>query len=394
MYKGISKFVMALGVMLALIACSSKPAYVTQNKIYADVMGFSDTVMFDYRFYQLSGSKEEYNANLAAIDETIHSLERGSNTALFYSMDVALDRIRAVYRNSIKNSQNTLARDTDTRYYIVILTDGLDNISTQLARNNGRGRFSDVTEYAAKLQERMSTIFGKGNKTNIFQSYVLVFKGADLQGNGFTDAEIRRRMAPLTGAQNAPRPQPIVSDDTRELLTQFVTEFRDTYTYTSFSFLIPKGYADKNSRVSMQLVDAFGNACAFEGTFTRRGGNLLSGEGKYTFEDIKTSEGFTFAELVDGSLQEDTADKNSTNARFTITHLHYSNTLYEVADNKQYIYDEGAWRMNSERGSGGGKDRNAYILLLLDRSRSLTDQDVLMTEETVLYIIRNMIEAL
>jgi hypothetical protein len=144
----------------------------------------------------------------------------------------------------------------------------------------------------------------------------------------------------------------------------------------------------------MQLVDAFGNDCAFEGTFVRRGGNFLSGEGKYTFENIQTSAGFAFAELVDGSLQEDTADKNSTNARFTITHLRYGNTLYEVADNKQYIYDDGAWRMNSERGAGGGRDRNAYILLLLDRSRSLTDQDVQMTEETVLYIIRNMIEAL
>jgi hypothetical protein len=389
---------MVLGVTLALgtglIACASKPPYVVQNKIYADVIGFSDTVMFDYRFYQLSGNQDEYAANLAAIGETIHSLGRGSNTALFYSMDVALDRIKAIFRNSSRDTGNTLARDTDTRYYIVILTDGLDNISTQLARNNNRGRYNNVDEYAAKLQERMSTIFGKGNKTNIFQSYVLVFKGDDLRGNGFTDAEIQRRMAPLTGAQNASRPQPIVSDDTRELLTQFITQFRDTYTYTSFSFLIPKGYADKNSRVSMQLVDAFGNDCAFEGTFARRGGGVLSGERKYTLENIQTSEGFTFAELKNGVLKEDITEKNSTNARFTITHLNYKNTLYEVADNKQYIYDDGAWRMNSERSGAGSKDRNAYVLLLLDRSSSLTDQDVQMTEETVLYIIRNMVEAL
>jgi hypothetical protein len=357
-------------------------------------MGFSDTVMFDYRFYQLSGNEDEYAANLAAIGETIHSLGRGSNTALFYSMDVALDRIKAIFRNSVRDTRNTLVRDTDTRYYIVILTDGLDNISTQLARNSGRGRYNNVDEYAAKLQERMSTVFGKGNTTNIFQSYVLVFKGADLLGNGFTDAVIRGRMAPLTGAQNAPRPQPIVSDDTRELLTQFVTQFRETYTYTSFSFLIPKGYADKNSRVSMQLVDAFGNDCAFEGTFVRGSGGFLSGEGRYTFEDIQTSEGFTFTELETGVLKEDITEKNPTNARFTITHLRHKNTLYEVADNKQYIYDDGAWRMNSERSGAGGKDRNAYVLLLLDRSSSLTDEDVQMTEETVLYIIRNMIEAL
>jgi hypothetical protein len=391
-------FIIAVFCLMGF-SCQTKPVHVDQNKIYADIIGFSDDITTRYQFFRLNGDESDYAESLVAMTETIHTLERGSNTALFYTMDLALDRIQEVYHNADRNPLNNLAGDPETRYYIVLLTDGLDNVSTQLARNNWRRNYKTTEEYAAALQKRMSTILGKSNKTNIFQSFALIYKGRDLQEGGFTDEELYARMSALTGSQNAAKPDPVISGDIQSLVGQLLGQFQQTFAFQSLSFAIPKGYAEKNSRISMQLVDANGNAAAFEADFVQRKADWFMAHGNrqanYALENITASEGLWFEELEEGIIIEDTSvEVNAPSVRFSVNKLSFNNAPYIVSDSLQYIYGEGAWRMNSENTVSMGKDRNVYILLVLDRSQSLTDEDLQKTEEAMASLIRVIVEQL
>jgi hypothetical protein len=245
----------------------------------------------------------------------------------------------------------------------------------------------------------MDTILGKSNTTNIFQSFVLIFKGKDIQESGFTDAELRDRMAPLSGAQNAEKVEPMISSDMQDLLNQLINQLSKSFAFSSLSFFIPKGYAEKNSRISMQLVDANGNAAAIEADFVQRSTNTFTTSGRrpanYALENISTSEGFSFEELENGVILEDTSiDANATSVRFSVNKLLFNGSPFVMSDSRQYIYDGTAWRMNSENAVSNGKDRNAYILLILDRSQSLTDEDLQRTEQLMASLIQVIVEGL
>jgi hypothetical protein len=228
---------------------------------------------------------------------------------------------------------------------------------------------------------------------------VLIYKGKDLQGSGFTDEELYTRMSALTGSQNAAKPEPVISGDIQSLLSQLIGQFQQTFSYPSLSFFIPKGYAEKNSRISMQLVDENGNAAALEADFVQRKADWFMSHGNrqanYVLENITASEGLWFEELEEGTIMEDTSVSISApSVRFAVNKLSFNNAPYIVSDSRQYIYDEGAWRMNSENTVAMGKDRNAYILLVLDRSQSLTDEDLQKTEEAMATLVRIIVEQL
>ena len=120
-----------------------------REKMYAEVLGFNDDVIpkggipKDQIPYDL-----RYDNEISALGEAIYALPSGENTAAFYALDIALDRVAAVQKN-----KNLMEGDPNTRYYIVFFTDGLDNISTILAERNRRGDYASKNEYAAALQE-------------------------------------------------------------------------------------------------------------------------------------------------------------------------------------------------------------------------------------------------
>jgi len=290
--------------------------------------------------------------------------------------------------------------DPNSRYYIIFLTDGLDNVSTNLARINGRGMFRDATEYAEALQERMRTLFSENvrtrtwdplaetsviineldmNTTNSFQSFILFFKGDDIIKSQYTDNELNELLIPFTGSQNAQRPSVIINDNLNQLYEHFENEFD-----LSFSFIIPRGY--EGQRIRMLLNAGAVNEIWFEGNFVRTINPIQNNEFIYSIENITFSNGFSF-ENNDGKIYMNSMRNNSNVVSFTINSLRLNNNNYIVRRNdnvQQWIYDGNKLRFNSE--SAATNSRNAYILFIMDTSSSFGEH-INEAKETVIRII-------
>jgi hypothetical protein len=349
-----------------------------RQKMYADVIGFNDDVITNTRGslerpYNLDDSGEAKELGAA-----IWALSSGSNTAAFYALDVALDRIVEVQKN-----KELMEGDPSTKYYIVFFTDGLDNVSLELARRNRRGDYPNTAEYGAALQERMSQILKKyslfgliksPNMTNSFQSYVLLYKGEDIERSGYTEEELDARLQPFTGAQNEQRPVVIQGSDLEKLLE----DFKNAFVVSSFSFIIPKGYTGERIRMRLNPEDD-PNPVYFEADFKRqkRTRFFFFQEDYYTLENIQTSDGFTLQMPADGIIPMDAefynAEENT--VPFIINGLKNSDRLYRVDKLlvTQWHYD-GGWRINSEYKPDSGSKKNAYVLLVMDTSTSFATQ--------------------
>jgi len=351
----------------------------TQSKIYMDIMGFNDNVILPFG----SGNSQRPPHNMETqngIDNLmnqINSLPSGANTAAFYALDIGLERIAFVKRNFMDN-------DPNSKYYIIFLTDGLDNVSLDLAQRNGRGIYNNIKEYADALQEKMKSnllnyvisrdqsgnnrITSSGpSTTNSFQSFVLLYKGNDIIRSGYTDNELNQMLLPFTGSQNEQRPPVIMSDNLNQLYNEFEKEFA-----LSFSFVIPKGY--EGMRIRMLLNPE--RRIWFEGDLKKEIKSVQRGRNEivYKFENITTSDGFTFNN--DGIIMMDNAlyNENSNIVPFVIDGLRHNNRSYIVKRNdnvQQWFYNENRLRLNSEFNVINRK--NAYILFILDTSTSFNE---------------------
>jgi len=326
------------------------------GKLKADVIGFNDDVTMSYndkgrKPYDLlcENQKDEMN-------DYVLKLQPGSNTAAYYALDLGLDRITEVKKKFME-------KDPNSKYYIVLLTDGLDNVSEQLAKNNNRGKYSSIDDYAEKLQKRMNSIMK--NNTNVFQSFVLVYKGDDLRKSDYSDDELRKNLSKFKGAQNITDTMEVqVDNDLRKLFDNF----KKNLVTASFDFEIPKGYAGKTIRM---LLDSIENIY-FDVDFNKHK------KDSYKLENIKTSNGFNFEKPTGGIIYMDNTknDKNSKTAHFSIKKLITGNGPYKV--NKEKVtqwFKDGKLRINSEYRKEGGSIKNAYVLVILDTSASFTDID-------------------
>jgi hypothetical protein len=347
-------FLLLIMAIFLLSSCGT-PKY--SSKLKADVIGFSDDVQLSYK----KGSKPYDLLSKEQLDmmrKKVRTLESGSNTAAYYALDLGLDRITEV-------KDKFMEKDPNSKYYIVILTDGLDNISAQLAKQNNRGKYSSIDDYAESLQKRMNSIMK--NKTNVFQSYVLLYKGADLKLSNYSDEELEQKLSTFTGAQNALPPEVLLDEDLDVLLNKF----EKTFIITSFDFEIPKGYAGKRIRMALNAKNSSEEKIYFEADFNKHK------KDSYKLENITPSDGFT-VELPKGGIiyMNNTPNDKSTNAHFSINKLNTRNGPYRVIEKnvEQWFYDMGKLRINSEYDSNSKNTKNAYILVILDTSNSFKDK--------------------
>ncbi|GHU28443.1 hypothetical protein FACS1894164_20820 [Spirochaetia bacterium] len=339
----------------------------SQEKLYAEVLGFNEALTPKFDGYNLLDP-----ASKTSLEEAIDGLPSGGNTAAYYAMDVALDRLEAVQSELMKN-------DPLSKYYVVFFTDGLDNISRSVAEANGRKSYDSLTAYGDVLQSRMRQIVKSPSGT--FQSYVLLYRGADLQASGYTEAELNTKLSVFTGAQNiTPVPKIIQADNFPELQK----EFEQAFPTSSFSFVIPKGYA--GSRVRMQLSGRPNdqNEIYFEGDFRA---TTTSAGTTYYFENIACSTGFSLDVPASKRIEAST-DSNIESSEYSVTFFVNALKLFSASKSgnypyrvdtslvTQWFYDEGSPRprLNSEYQQGTESKKNAYILLIMDTSTSLEDK--------------------
>lgn len=344
------------------------------TKVFANVMTFSGDVNKLYmKNYDLN---EGYK---------VQSLWRGienltvlnNETAEYYAMDIALDEIQ----NRVLKK-----KDKETKYYLILLTDGLDNVSLEMARKDGRGVYDSLEAYADSLNKRMNTILNKSylfglvqneNIYNTFQSWPIMFFGDDMKSSGYEKKEAMELLKPLAGAQNTFTPNPIVEEETGRILELFKQQF----VVTQYSFLIPKGYVEK--RVKMSFYDKNGKNAIMEADFKR------IGKDKFGLSKIKTSENFFIDTKDSDIIISDESGDGENSAVFTIDNLRLNEKPYSIKSAKQEYYENGKFRTNSEFDDKAGMKKNAYILLVLDTSKSLGSQASnvkKLAQDIILYI--------
>ncbi|MDR2027464.1 MAG: hypothetical protein LBQ01_07895 [Prevotellaceae bacterium] len=357
---GLATILMCL-VVLMFTSC------VTQYhaKLKADIIGFNDNVTTSYT----GGNSKPYDLLLdsdsKAMKRQVLGLKQGSNTAAYYALDLGLDRVKQVLKKFMQ-------KDPNSKYYVVMLTDGLDNVSTSLKK----GKYANGDAYAAALQRKMETIMGK--KPNVFKSYVLLYEGDDLKESGYTEEELRNKLSVFTGAQNDVRPDVLHDSNLDKLYEKFEAEF----TITSFDFEVPKDYAGKRIRMLLNDEQDTRGQIYFEADLVKKGKS-------YRLERISTSRDLSIEIPVSGFIKmDDKHDKNSTKAGFSIKKMRYDNGSYKINKKNvtQWFEDGGKFRKNSEYSATASNMKNAYILVILDTSTSFASQ-ITAAKETILKIV-------
>ncbi|MDR2836417.1 MAG: hypothetical protein LBV69_09580 [Bacteroidales bacterium] len=332
------------------------------TQLKADYIAFSDNVYPSYKTnktapFNLETEKGKFKIGLM-------KLNTGEKTSAYYALDKGLDRVKNVRKKY-------MGRSPKSRYYIITLTDGLDNNSTTLAKIKGGNKQERDLKYEEKLKKELSKVMG--SKKNRFQSYVMYYDAKDsyvLNEKGekeyYTEQEIKDKLRVFSYGNNVATPEVIYiqNGEIKELATKFNEEFKTQ----AFSFIISKGYVGE--RIKMNLKNAENKEIEIEGTFMQAGN-------KYYLTDIKTSTGVTFDQSQSGKIMmSEFNEKSSTDVLFDVLSLRYMGNLFKVVGDeqhqKQLILTNGKWSPNVEYRAATIQITDAYILVILDVSKSFT----------------------
>lgn len=362
-----------------LASCSK----VNLSYLRGDVIGFSGDVNTSYAarqdlFRGMSAQSEPYNLlqddDIRQMKEFIDKeIPRGTNTSAYYAMELATERIKYVRKYSAK-------RDKFTKYYIFLLTDGLDNSSAQAAMNSGLTLMPlEADQYPERLQKKLRKAMG--NSRNTFEVYPMLYEGDDIRGimqaNNLDTAAyhnyLRSKFECFRYSTTGHAPELIFSDNYQQIFA----EMRDRFISSAYEFRVPKSYAGRQIR--MCFVDKKGNKGELVGDFCRNGSS-------FTLENIRL-DGITINMVSSAYAANDgrtlvavtTNDSTNSNVFFRIEELQRDGRAFVVGDGHrdvtQYYRDNGLWIVNSEYNSERIVNLDTYFILVIDGSRSLDGPD-------------------
>lgn len=375
----IAKALLIITILLAFFSCAT----VRENRLMGDVIGFSDDVQTSFEKKPKSTKQPEpfdllTTKGIKEMDIFIRNIPDGQNTVGYYALDIALDRVKYVRSQIMHN-------DPETRYYIILLTDGLDNGSTAAAQNHHKGYYKDLDSYIKKLDKKKSTVMGPKNKQNYMQIYPILFTAGDLekmrQSNNMDDATFDKYvMSMMEGYRGASegieKPKPIYGDN----LDNLVKEFEEQFAIQGFEFLVPKGYLNK--RIRMTMEDLSGNRVSIEGIFAKQGSTFI-------FKDIKFSEGFVSESVPSGGMikSKNQTEKGSLLSVFMIDNLKLNGKPFKINTNintiEQQYMDYGYFVTNSEYQSQAESRKNAYVIMIIDGSKSFKENSKIAKEKAI-----------
>lgn len=381
--KKMRKLFIAKAMVLTIIAtyfCSC--VTVRENRLMGDVIGFSDDVQTSFKKINNTMYSDPYNLlstnGKNSMDAFIRKIPDGQNTVGYYALDIALDRVKYV-RNKIMH------KDPETKYYIILLTDGLDNGSVVAARNHHKGYYKDIESYIEKLNKKKSQIMGLKKKQDYLQIYPILFTAGDLEkmriNNKMDDSAFDKYvMSMMEGyrgsSKGVEKPKPIYGDN----LDDIVKAFEEQFAIQGFEFLVPKGYLNK--RILMTMEDLSGNKVSVEGTFAKQGMN-------YVFKDIKFSDGLVSESVPVGGMikAKNNTEKGSLLSVFMIDNLKLNGKPFKINNDistiEQQYMDYGYYITNSEYQSQAESRKNAYVIMIIDGSKSFKENSKIAKEKAI-----------
>ncbi|MBP5516231.1 MAG: hypothetical protein J6X86_04690 [Bacteroidales bacterium] len=339
----------------------------TEHKQFfrGDVIGFSDEVETSYTttsrgmFMNFKPQSAPYNLlnenDVTKMKYSIDKVPRGNNTSAYYAMELAAQRVKYIRKKIARN-------DPKTRYYIFLLTDGLDNSSPQVAKKDGRIMFSISPEkYQKRIQRKLKHAMGLWHK-NEFEVYTLMYEGDDIEEakrmNNMTDEQydkiLRNSMECFRYSSNGEAPELISANN----FDSIIEKTKEKLKQTSYTFRVAKSYAGKKIRMN------FKNNEGEEVTLTATLKKSLS---SYSLTDVALSNGAT------ATIKAISGD--NINALFVIEdfqlkdgHAYYPK---KSATTQDYEIQPGLWQRNSEYIEKTNEMINTYFILVIDGSRSL-----------------------
>lgn len=361
---------------MALVASVAGQAAKTNNKfLQADIIGFSGDVVTSYSTqadgkqtapYDLIKGSKDFKAYLHADG----SIPRDKNTCIYYAMDLALDRVEYVRKHITKN-------DPNTKYYIFLLTDGLDNNSAQVAKNNHKHLIPVSAErYPAYLQERTKEVMS--NRKNVFEIYPMLFEGEDIktmrQSNRDFDEYLSRKLGCLGYTSTSDEPMSLIhADDYGKILK----ELRQKFLMSSYEFQVPKSYVGKRVRMTLYRKADGEKHATTVGTIE---GELVNHLGKFKLRDIRTN-GISILDMNRDYphdrktclISPTGVNSKDSNIRFAIERVLDGDKAFMVdaAKVKQEVEDDGMWILNTEYSEVAEVNVDTYFILLVDGSTSL-----------------------
>ena len=245
--------------------------------LQGDVIGFSDRVQTSYDNPQLKHPlrpwnllNEEEKAKMRQELTTI--IPRGENTAAYYAMELATERIKYVRRHYAEN-------DPQTKYYIFLLTDGLDNASPEVAKREKKILFSRTPEqYQKRLQKKLKGAMGLFAK-NTFEVYPMMFEGEDMKtsinrNKKMSEAQFKQEVAESMDcfrySSKGNAPELISADNYRTI----IEELRKKFISSTYTFRVPKSYVNK--KIRMNFENRHGKKITLTGTLQNHARNIRS----------------------------------------------------------------------------------------------------------------------
>lgn len=378
--KLFSALIVAVFVGALMTSCKTT----SKNVIYADYISFGDKVRIndgtDRKPYTLYDQEDPKKKELFTISRELRNIKPQQNTAGIYAMDNGLDRIKYVQKKIFR-------KDPNTKYYVIFMTDGLDNISAQLARNETGKNYKTTENYQDKMKKKIIKI-SKCNKKekNDFTIYPIVFTGTDLQdiqskiSKEDFDKYLESKMGWMRGSSKGIVNSPEVIADTS--FGKIKETFEDAFRSSGFEFIVPKGYV--NQKIKMELKGESYGTDEISTYFTA----VLKNKGKkYYLTDIKFYNGLGSADeklsKKDYKLMAiNNKDKKGTVAQFVLDRPNVklegrpdARSYFVYTDVvEQFIAEadfEDLWIKNSEYDSQLKSMVNAYVQLIVDCSASL-----------------------
>lgn len=349
--------------------------------LQGDVIGFADRVETSYnaprglfselkpqdpRGWNLLDNKKE-RATMRTQVQTI--IPRGENTTAYYAMELAAERIKYMRRHM---------HDPQTKYYIFLLTDGLDNASPELAKKEKKILFTRTPEqYQKRLKKKLKRAMGWFAK-NTFEVYPMMFEGEDMQEtkarNHMSDSQFKQKleqdMECFRYSSQGEAPKLISAEDFKTI----IGELRKQFVLSSYTFRIPKSYANK--KIRMNFTDKKGQKVSLTGTLKKSGFSYILND--ISFDNpqasyLKTSR-FCSSHGKNFVAHAAPAGKDELNTYFTIEDFRLGKDSYFPQGEKveqEYESSPGFWQLNSEYHELTEGMINTYFLLVIDGSTSL-----------------------
>lgn len=352
------------------------------NVIYSDVIGFSEKVdgdyfqaenkhrgMFKNLFKQIEPSNlvdkkdaEVFKSGVSKIPQRM----RGENTSVYYAVETACDRIRYVRKRIMK-------RDKQTKYYLFLMTDGLDNWSEIAAKEDKQILFPiKHDKYPERVQKKLKKAMGLGK--NLFEVYPMIMEGADILSNKDRnkmsdetfDKWIESQMECFKYSSKGDAPKLIRATDYEKIFEDLKEQFKTS----SYSFRVPKSY--QGNRIKMNFESIYGEKATLIGTFKKKGFDYIISD--IELKGININKASHFYRIEGNALIPSNKDYRGGDIEFKIEGItNGNNKRYDI--NKREVQQEyesnGIWILNSEYKENAMQNQNTYFILVIDASKSL-----------------------